>query len=104
MSIFQGKHHTAVSKFRDALVHDFQQLEALFNISLQYKKLGNFMAEIQTLKLLKQVINDIHCYKTVEYREIEYRANFTLLLKLMRAHSYFALVRLGKKKKNAQAF
>ncbi|KAL9968860.1 hypothetical protein ACROYT_G021001 [Oculina patagonica] len=53
----KGKHHTAVAKFRDALVHDFQQLEALFNISLQYRKLGNVMAEIQTLKLLKQAIH-----------------------------------------------
>ncbi|KAJ7385677.1 hypothetical protein OS493_013705 [Desmophyllum pertusum] len=52
----KGKHHTAVAKFRNALEHDFQQLEALFNISLQYRKLGNVMAEIQTLKLLKQAI------------------------------------------------
>ena len=34
---------------------NFQQLEALFNICLQYRKLGNFVAEIQCLKLLKQV-------------------------------------------------
>ena len=34
---------------------DFEQLEALFNICLQYQKLGNFAAEIQCLKLLKEV-------------------------------------------------
>ena len=34
---------------------DFEQLEALFNICLQYRKLGNFTAEIQCLKLLKEV-------------------------------------------------
>ena len=34
---------------------DFEQLEALFNICLQYGKLGNFTAEIQCLKLLKEV-------------------------------------------------
>ena len=34
---------------------DFKQLEALFNICLQYRKLGNFTAEIQCLKLLKEV-------------------------------------------------
>jgi len=52
----KGKYHTAVSKFREALVLDFQQLEALFNITLQYRKLGNVTAEIQSLTLLKQAI------------------------------------------------
>ena len=52
---FQGKPHTAVAKFREAMQENFQQLEALFNICLQYRKLGNFVAEIQCLKLLKQV-------------------------------------------------
>ena len=52
---FQGKPHTAVAKFREALQQNFEQLEALFNICLQYRKLGNFVAEIQCLKLLKQV-------------------------------------------------
>ena len=90
---FQDKHQTAVAKFRDALAHDFQQLEALFNISLQYRKLGKDMAEIQTLKLLKQVINHIHCYKTVGYKAI-----FSSVPKLIRVHSGFALVRLAVKK------
>ena len=54
--LFQGKYHTAVSKFREALVLDLQQLEALFNITLQYRKLGNVTAEIQSLTLLKQVM------------------------------------------------
>jgi len=52
---FQGKPHTAVAKFREAMQQNFQQLEALFNICLQYRKLGNFVAEIQCLKLLKRV-------------------------------------------------
>lgn len=52
----KGKPHTAVAKFREAMQENFQQLEALFNICLQYRKLGNFVAEIQCLKLLKQAI------------------------------------------------
>ena len=51
----QGKHHTAVAKFKQAMEHTFQQLEALLNTCLQYQKLGNTEAEIQGLKLLKQV-------------------------------------------------
>ena len=53
--LWQGKHQTAVAKFKQALQHDFNQLEALFNICIQYRKLGNLEAEIQGLKLLKQV-------------------------------------------------
>lgn len=52
----KGKHHTAVAKFKDALEHDFQQLEALFNISLQYQKMDKFEAQIKALELLKEVI------------------------------------------------
>ena len=51
----KGKHHTAVAKFKDALEHDFQQLEALFNISLQYQKMDKFEAQIKALELLKEV-------------------------------------------------
>lgn len=50
----KGKHHTAVAKFKQAMEHTFQQLEALLNTCLQYQKLGNTEAEIQGLKLLKQ--------------------------------------------------
>ncbi|XP_067048801.1 Fanconi anemia group G protein-like [Acropora muricata] len=53
----QGKHQTAVAKFKQALQHDFKQMEALFNICIQYRKLGNLEAEIQGLKLLKQAIS-----------------------------------------------
>lgn len=52
----KGKHHTAVAKFKDALEDDFQQLEALFNISLQYQKMGKVEAQIKALELLKQII------------------------------------------------
>ena len=51
----KGKHHTAVAKFKDALEHDFQQLEALFNISLQYQNMEKFEAQIKALELLKEV-------------------------------------------------
>lgn len=44
-----------MAKFKQALQHDFNRLEALLNICIQYQKLGNPEAEIQGLKLLKQV-------------------------------------------------
>ncbi|XP_078699941.1 uncharacterized protein LOC144926792 [Branchiostoma floridae x Branchiostoma belcheri] len=48
----QGKPHTAVQLFREALQCDFSLHMALYNISLQYRALGLGDVELETLNLL----------------------------------------------------
>ncbi|XP_066286286.1 uncharacterized protein [Branchiostoma lanceolatum] len=48
----QGKPHTAIQLFREALRCDFSHYTALYNISLQYRALGLGDVELETLNLL----------------------------------------------------
>ncbi|XP_035685788.1 uncharacterized protein LOC118422375 [Branchiostoma floridae] len=48
----QGKPHTAIQLFREALRCDFSHHSALYNISLQYLALGLGDVELETLNLL----------------------------------------------------
>ena len=58
---FQDKPQLSIQMYKDALSTDFGYLLPLYNISLQYQKLGTIAVELECLSLLVTVML-VTCY------------------------------------------
>lgn len=70
---YQNKSYCAIQKYKEALQIDFTYLQPLYNISLEYRKMCLYDAELESLNLMTIVsMLPVVIYKLHVKTELQY--------------------------------